>query len=105
MGKRFIPYNPASNNCQDFILAMLLGNNLTTASNALFVKQAVGQLFTPQFRKIANTITDVASKVDIIRQGGDIDRPKKINPWIQHVKIYASQKRIPCGCNPPRESP
>jgi hypothetical protein len=57
----------------------------------LFTKQSTQELFTPQLRKITNTITDIAGKVDIIRQGGDI---KKKNPWIQHVQDYSKENGI-----------
>jgi hypothetical protein len=33
--------------------------------------------FTPQLREITYTITDIAGKVDIIREGGDIKTSKK----------------------------
>ena len=95
MGGKFLTYSAQSNNCQDFILAVVQSNNISTSANTLFVKQSTKSLFTPQLRKISNTLTDAAGVANILRQGGDIDRPKKINPWIQHVKIYASQKRIP----------
>jgi hypothetical protein len=38
----------------------------------LFTKQSTQELFTPQLRKITNTVTDIAGKIDILRQGGDI---------------------------------
>ena len=96
MGGKFLTYS-ASNNCQDFILAMLQSNNLSTPVNTLFVKQATQSLFTPQLRKISNTITDIAGVANIIRQGGDIAEPSKknSNPWISHVRMYAHQNRIP----------
>jgi hypothetical protein len=56
---------------------MLQSNNLSTPQNVLFTKQSTQELFTPQLRKITNTITDIAGKIDILRQGGDI---KKKNP-------------------------
>jgi hypothetical protein len=72
MGGRFQPYSASNNNCQDFVLAMLQSNNLSTSVNTLFVKQATQSLFTPQLRKISNTITDIVGGVDKIIQGGDI---------------------------------
>ena len=97
MGGKFTSYQAASNNCQDFVLALMQSNNLSTPANTLFVKQATQSLFTPQLRKITNTLTDIAGAANIIRQGGDITEPSKkySNPWIQHVKLYASQNRIP----------
>jgi hypothetical protein len=49
---------------------MLQSNNLSTPQNVLFTKQSTQELFTPQLRKITNSITDVAGKLDILRQGG-----------------------------------
>jgi hypothetical protein len=57
----------------------------------LFTKQSTQALFTPQLRKITNTITDIAGKVDVLRQGGYI---KKKNPWIEHVKQFAKENNI-----------
>ena len=94
MGGKFLSYSAYDNNCGDFVLAMLKANNLATPVNTLFVEQATQRLFTPQLRKISNTITDIAAVGNIIRQGGDIE-PKKVNPWILHVRMYAHQNRIP----------
>ena len=66
-------------------------NNLSSPENVLFTKQATQHLFTPALRKLTNTITDVAGKVNIIREGGDI---KKKNPWIQHVQEFAKKNNI-----------
>jgi hypothetical protein len=73
------------------ILGILQSNNLSTPQNVLFTKQSTQELFTPQLRKITNTITDIAGKVDIIRQGGDI-KPK--NRWISHVQEFAKENNI-----------
>jgi hypothetical protein len=72
MGGRFLSYSARDNNCQDFILALLQSNNLSTSANTLFVKQATQSLLTPQLRKISNTITDIAGGVDKIIQGGEV---------------------------------
>jgi hypothetical protein len=91
MGGNFLSYWAQDNNCQSLILAMLQSNNLSTSQNVLFTKQSTQELFTPQLRKITNIITDIAGKVDIIRQGGEI---KKKNPWIQHVQDYSKENSI-----------
>jgi hypothetical protein len=91
MGGKFLAYSAYDNNCGDMILAILQSNNLSTSQNVLFTKQATQRLFTPRLRKITNTITDIAGKVDILRQGGDI---KKKNPWISHVQEYAKENNI-----------
>jgi hypothetical protein len=91
MGGKFLTYSAYDNNCQSLILAILQSNNLSTPQNVLFTKQSTQELFTPQLRKITNTITDIAGKVDIIREGGDI---KKKNPWIEHVQMFAQKNNI-----------
>jgi hypothetical protein len=91
MGGKFLTYSARDNNCQSLILAMLQSNNLSTPQNVLFTKQSTQELFTPQLRKITNTITDIAGKVDILRQGGDI-KPK--NKWIEHVRKFAKENNV-----------
>jgi hypothetical protein len=72
-------------------LSSLQSNNLSTPQNVLFTKQSTQELFTPQLRKITNTVTDIAGKADILRQGGDI---KKKNPWVEHVKRFAKENGV-----------
>ena len=91
MGGKFLTYSARDNNCQSSILAMLQSNNLSTPQNVLFTKQSTQELFTPQLRKITNTITDIAGKVDILRQGGDI---KTKNAWVKHVQEFAKENNI-----------
>ena len=94
MGEKFLSYSAYDNNCGDFVLAMLKANNLVTPANTLFVEQATQRLFTPQLRKISNTITDLAGAANIIVQGGDIESSKRTNAWITHVKVYAHQNDL-----------
>ncbi len=90
MGGKFLTYS-VSNNCQSLILGILQSNNLSTPQNVLSTKQSTQELFTPQLRKITNTITDIAGKVNILRQGGDI---KKKNPRVKHVQEFAKENNI-----------
>jgi hypothetical protein len=89
MGGRFLTYSAANNNCQDFILYMLKSNNLATPPNILFVKQATQSLFTPELRRISNTITDIAGKADILIQGGQVSEDTIKNSQIGHVREFA----------------
>jgi hypothetical protein len=89
MGGRFLTYSARDNNCQDLILYMLKSNNLATPSNILFVKQATQSLFTPELRKISNTITDIAGKADILIQGGQVSDEAINNSMIGHVREFA----------------
>ena len=45
MGSKFLPYNPSTNNCQDFIMAILKANNLLTPELQEWVKQNTTSLF------------------------------------------------------------
>jgi hypothetical protein len=83
MGGKSLTYSAFDNNCGHFVMAMLRSSNLSNPSNILFVEQTTVHLFTPQLRKITNTVTDIRGKIDILRRGGDI-KPKK--RWIEHVK-------------------
>jgi hypothetical protein len=65
-----------------------------TFQNKSFTEQTTKYLFTPELRKITNTITDVAGKIDIIRQGGELKTAKKPNPWVEHVKQFAKDNNI-----------
>jgi hypothetical protein len=57
MGGKYLTYSALDNNHQSLILVMLQSNNLSTPQNVLFTKQSTQELFTPQLRKITNTIT------------------------------------------------
>jgi hypothetical protein len=89
MGGKFLPYSSRDNNCQDFILAMLKSNNLATPPNIQFVKQATQSLFTPELRRITNTITDIAGAADKLIQGGQVSDEAINNSMIGHVRKFA----------------
>ena len=73
LGNRFYSYQARLENCQDFIIGVLKGNNLSNAQNIEFVKQNTEQLFNDKLRKISNTTTDIARLVDVGIQGGTIE--------------------------------
>jgi hypothetical protein len=71
MGNDFIPYAAGHNNCQDFQMAVLTSNNMITPKLKEFVKQDTTEIFkSPWFRKLANTVTDIAGRANVIMQGG-----------------------------------
>ena len=74
MGKNFFPYDSKSNNCQDFILNMLMASNMGTSEDYTFVKQDTDQLFkkTGKLGNIANALTDIGAKGNLLMKGGDI---------------------------------
>lgn len=79
MGDKFFTYSASSNNCQDFILAFLQANNMGSEEDYTFVKQNTEQLFKnlPILRKIADAVTGVAARADVIRQGAGTKEKKK----------------------------
>jgi hypothetical protein len=94
MGGKFLPYSAANNNCQDFILNMPKSNNVATPPNIQFVKQATQSLFTPELRKITNTITNIAGIADKLIQGGKVSDENINNSWIVHVQKFARANDI-----------
>ena len=72
MGNSFLTYSARDNNCQNFVLSLLHANGLSNERNILFTKQSTTGLFSPELRKLTNTITDIAGKIDIIREGGNL---------------------------------
>ena len=73
MKSNFLTYSAATNNCQHFILSILQANGIHESSD--FIKQNTESIFDsrPTLRKFANTVTDVASKVNVLTEGGKIE--------------------------------
>lgn len=72
MGNRFWSYDVANNNCQDFISSILSANGINNSSTNSFIKQDAKAIIKklPKFaHKFANVLTNLASRVDIIRNG------------------------------------
>ena len=63
MGNKFFTYSGKDNNCQYFIDSILKSNYLSTSENSKFILQDTRHLFenNPKFRKLSNTVTDVAA--------------------------------------------
>ena len=74
MGQMFFPYDSKTNNCQDFILNMLMASNMGTQEDYTFVKQDTDQLFkkTGKLGSIANALTDIGAKGNLLMKGGAI---------------------------------
>jgi len=70
-GSKFFKYNSASNNCQDFLIAVLKGSSMLTDSLSKFIKQDVKSIFKtlPITQKIINTLTGLGGAVDVIKKG------------------------------------
>ena len=63
MGGSYYSYKAQDNNCQNFIISLLISNGLNTDALEKFVLQDVRTLFegNEKFRKIVNTTTDVGA--------------------------------------------
>ena len=81
MGSNFYTYASASNNCQDFTLASLQSNFMNSPEIIDFVKQNTLELFenTGVLNKVANTVTDLAGRFDILRRGGSMHHGRSLN--------------------------
>lgn len=101
MGDRFLPYNPVSNNCQDFITAVLQANKLATPELTTFVKQNTDSLFKsdPTLAKISKSLTDLGASADVLMSGGKISKKKTNNShFISSVNIHMNtftEHRLP----------
>lgn len=61
-GNKMFNYSASSNNCQVFIKDALVSNGLGTPEYLEFVVQDTGSIFKdPEFRKLANSITDLGN--------------------------------------------
>lgn len=71
MGGNYFLYSARNNNCQDFITNILTANGLDTPELIEFVKQDTIQVFGDmiRFRKLTNTLTDIAGRVNVLTQG------------------------------------
>jgi len=100
--EKFTAYNPATENCQDFLIAVLKANKLLTQSLQNFIKQDAVAIFnkTPKWtEKIASFITDLGARSNRLIQGEAVPtespQPQKkrgSGKWIQALKAYNSQK-------------
>jgi hypothetical protein len=73
-------YNAKTNNCQTFLTSLLNGNNLLTPELKKFIQQDAISLFEqmPWYTdKIANIITDLGARTDILLSGAKLYNMKK----------------------------
>ena len=74
-GKKWFVYNAVSNNCQDYIIALLKGSSILTKQLQDFIKQDVKTLFEtlPGTKKVMDVVTGIGNKIDIIKKGGKLE--------------------------------
>jgi len=75
-GNRFTRYDASSNNCQDFVMALLKGSGLGDEADYKFVKQDVDSLFKDDsfLRKMSRQLTNLGASVSTAITGVD-DKP------------------------------
>lgn len=99
--ERFTNYDPKSENCQDFVSAVLEANKLSNAELLKFVKQDAVSIFnkTPKWTSyVAKFVTDLGARFNRLTQGEG--KNKKQNQWVIAVQEYYRQnpdkkKKIP----------
>ena len=69
---KYFSYNAKTNNCQDFISALLISNNIVNQEYQNFIKQDVNFIFknNPFLKNLINSLTSIGHRVDIIRGNG-----------------------------------
>ncbi len=65
----FYVYDAIKNNCQDFVMTLLLANNLSNSFISQFVKQSASDLLPDYAKSISRGITDVAGALDVLLHG------------------------------------
>jgi hypothetical protein len=95
MGNKMFPYNPSTNNCQDFILSVLKANGINDENAFSFVKQDTSMIFKNKgwLSSLAKNVTDLGGYSDVILQGGSLK--KGISNDLTKADPYRSQKRDP----------
>jgi hypothetical protein len=90
--EKFYKYDAFKNNCQIFVLHLLKVLGVMNSSYFNFVKQDVYELIerNPNLNSIANVITTIGEKANILINGGTLKR----NNWIEHVKNYSKNKNM-----------
>jgi len=85
MGGKYFTYSAKDNNCQDFIVAFLTANNIGNETDKSWVKQETKVLFegNDRLRKIANTLTDIGARFDVVRQGAGTEQSKAGEPVLE----------------------
>lgn len=74
-GDKYFKYSASTNNCQDFVLALLQGSNIGDIEDFDFVKQDVKSLFAKYgyMKKIQDKVTNLAGKFNQLVYGGNIE--------------------------------
>ena len=85
MKNSMFSYSAKDNNCQDFVIGILNGNNIGDDENRSFTKQDTESLFGDSnfLRKFSNTVSDLGATVDVIKNGAGF---KKSIRQLKYIK-------------------
>ena len=98
MGDRYFLYSARDNNCGDWVLNILQANRVDTPELTAFVKQDARQIFADniRFRKLTNTVTDFAGRVDVLRHGAGLEMvPYSLNNGLTNFDIEKIMHQYP----------
>ena len=87
MGQNFFTYSAKTNNCQDFILAILQSNHISSTEYTKFIKQDADKMFKglENTSRISDAVTNLGSLADVAINGAGITFCHKS---YGRVKIY-----------------
>ena len=73
---KYFSYNAKTNNCQDFISALLISNNIVNQEYQNFIKQDVNFIFknNPFLKNLINSLTSIGHRFDVISGNGMINK-------------------------------
>ena len=71
-GGKWFKYNGTTNNCQDYIIAVLKGSSVLNPELQDFIKQDVKSIFQtlPVTKTVMNAVTGLGAVVDVVQKGG-----------------------------------
>lgn len=97
MGNKMFGYSAKDNNCQDFVLCLLKGNNLGNEIDLKFVKQDTEQLFAGMdtLRKITNTATDLGATLNIATTGAGVKGQPVASEILKHLISHITDPKEP----------
>ena len=96
MKEKFFPYHPSTNNCQDWVSAVLQANGIRDQNVYAFVKQDTSEIFKNKgwLSSTAKQISDLGGYADVIMQGGSISKRLsneltngELSQLVKHYKI------------------
>ena len=90
MGDKMFGYSARDNNCQDFVMAILNGNNIGNEQDRAFTKQPTSQLFEglTTLNRVSNAVTNLGADINTITTGAGIDKDWEHIKWGSFTKQF-----------------